>query len=188
MLRVIRKLPNINHGGAYMLKKSCKGSTCIAKLEKDIDEIAIHQGLTRNDKTNGGVAKAQNLTRKELKQMSIDLKDYKSRVPNTMSYPTALQVVIDENLEGALKDVEENIKCALDLRKLQTRYEIELLWFIYLKELEKDVMLVGEDSDEENDLTGPEMVKKLVEILMLNREQDTGVINAIKSALLEWEA
>ena len=51
-----------------------------------------------------------------------------------------------------------------------------------------DVMLVGEDSDEENDLTGPEMVKKLVEILMLNREQDTGVINAIKSALLEWEA
>ena len=54
-------------------------------------------------------------------------------------------------------------------------------------ELEKDVMLVGEDSDEENDLTGPEMVKKLVEILMLNREQDTGVINAIKSALLEWK-
>ena len=51
-----------------MLKKSCKGSTCIAKLEKDIDEIAIHQGLTRNDKTNGGVAKAQNLTLEELKQ------------------------------------------------------------------------------------------------------------------------
>ena len=171
-----------------MLKKSCKGSTCIAKLEKDIDEIAIHQGLTRNDKTNGGVAKAQNLTLEELKQRSIELKGYKSKVPNTMSYPTALQVVIDENLEGALKDVEENIKCALDLRKLQTRYEIELLWFIYLKELEKDVMLVGEDSDEENDLTGPEMVKKLVEILMLNREQDRDVINAIKSALLEWEA
>ena len=49
-------------------------------------------------------------------------------------------------------------------------------------------MLVGEDSDEENDLTGPEMVKKLVEILMLNREQDRDVINAIKRALLEWEA
>lgn len=177
----------IDYGGAYMLKKSCKGSACIAQLEKDIDEIAIHQGLTRNDKTNGGVAKAQNLTSEELKQKAIELKGYKSEVPNTISYPTALQVVIDENLEGALGDVEKNIKLALDLRTLQTRYEIELLWFIYLSELKKDVMLVGED-DEENDLTGPEMVKKLVEILMLNREQDRDVINAIKRALLEWKA
>ena len=31
------------------------------------------------------------------------------------------------------------------------------------------------------------MVKRLVEILMLNREQDKRVIEEVKSALLKWE-
>lgn len=48
-------------------------------------------------------------------------------------------------------------------------------------------MEVGEKKVEEEDLTGPEMVKRLVEILMLNREQDKRVIEEVKSALLKWE-
>ena len=61
------------------------------------------------------------------------------------------------------------------------------MWFIYLNELQKDIMEVGEKKVEEEDLTGPEMVKRLVEILMLNREQDKRVIEEVKSALLKWE-
>ena len=48
-------------------------------------------------------------------------------------------------------------------------------------------MEVGEKKIKEKDLTGPEMVKRLVEILMLNREQDKEVIEEIKSILLKWE-
>ena len=76
---------------------------------------------------------------------------------------------------------------ALNLTTLQTKYEVELMWFIYLNELQKDIMEVGEKKVEEEDLTGPEMVKRLVEILMLNREQDKRVIEEVKSALLKWE-
>ncbi len=171
-----------------MIKKSCKGSACIALLEKQIDEIAI-QALTRNEKTNRAIAKAQNLTFKELKQKSIELRTYKSRIPDDISYPTALQVTIDEELEENLKKFEENLKNALELRTLQTRYEIEILWLIYLSELKKDVMIVGKPAlREEDELTAPEMVKRLVEIILMNREQDKDVIDKIKSALREWEA
>ena len=76
---------------------------------------------------------------------------------------------------------------ALNLTTLQTKYEVELMWFIYMCELQKDVMEVGEKKIKEKDLTGPEMVKRLVEILMLNREQDKEVIEEIKSILLKWE-
>ena len=86
-----------------------------------------------------------------------------------------------------MTEVEENIMYALNLTTLQTKYEVELMWFIYLNELQKDIMEVGEKKVEEEDLTGPEMVKRLVEILMLNREQDKRVIEEVKSALLKWE-
>lgn len=46
-------------------------------------------------------------------------------------------------------------------------------------------MKVG--AERKGDLTGPEMVKRLVEILMLNREQDQGVLDEVKAALLKWE-
>ena len=37
------------------------------------------------------------------------------------------------------------------------------------------------------DLSGPDMVKRLVQILLLNREADKEVIEKVKNALLEWE-
>ena len=86
-----------------------------------------------------------------------------------------------------MTEVEENVMSALNLTTLQTKYEVELMWFIYMCELQKDVMEVGEKKIKEKDLTGPEMVKRLVEILMLNREQDKEVIEEIKSILLKWE-
>ena len=120
-----------------------------------------------------------------MRTYSKALKKFKNKIPKDVGFPTALQVTIDDELENALAEVEKNVMSALDLTTLQTRYEIELLWFIYFSKLHEDVMKVG--AERKGDLTGPEMVKRLVEILMLNREQDQGVLDEVKAALLKWE-
>lgn len=173
-----------------MIKKSCKGSKCLAYEEKLIDEIDPHQE-SRSGKFNRAIEKAIGLSDEELKKSAKELKIFKnsleSLLNNDISGPTAMQVKVDdETLENDLLIVETSIKRALDLRVLQTRYEIELLWFIYLNHLKKDVLSVGE-RNLKKDLTGPEMVQILVTILMLNRESDKKVIEKVKNALLEWE-
>ncbi len=170
-----------------MMKRSCKGSMCIGLLEKRINEIDYNSDTSRNGKFNRAIEKTQNRTLEELKNDAKELKKFKNKIPNDVGFPTSLQVTADEELEDALTEVEENIMSALNLTTLQTKYEVELMWFIYLNELQKDIMEVGEKKVEEEDLTGPEMVKRLVEILMLNREQDKRVIEEVKSALLKWE-
>lgn len=170
-----------------MMKRSCKGSICIGYLEKRINEIDYNSDTSRNGKFNRAIEKTQNRTLEELKNDAKELKKFKNKIPHDVGFPTSLQVTADKELEDALTEVEENIMYALNLTTLQTKYEVELMWFIYLNELQKDIMEVGEKKVEEEDLTGPEMVKRLVEILMLNREQDKRVIEEVKSALLKWE-
>lgn len=170
-----------------MVKKSCKGSSCIGYLEERINEIDYNSDTSRNGKFNRAIVKTQNCTPEELKTYSKELKKFKNKIPNDVSFPTALQVTVDEKLKDALTEAEGNVKSALKLTTLQTKYEVELMWFIYLCELQKDVMQVGEKNENEEDLTGPEMVKRLVEMLMLNREKDKEVIEEVKSALLKWE-
>lgn len=168
-----------------MVKRSCKGSSCIGYLEEKINEIDYYADNSRNGKFNRAIQKTQNCSLDELKTYSKDLKKLKNKIPKDVAFPTALQVTVDEGLEDAFSEVEKNVMTALDLTTLQTRYEIELLWFIYFSKLHEDVMKVGAERKE--DLTGPEMVKRLVEILMLNREQDQEVLEEVKSALLKWE-
>lgn len=171
------------------MKKSCKGSSCIGYLEERINEIDFNSDLSRNAKFNRAIIRANSCTVEELKAYARGLKKFKStRIPIDVSYPTALQVVVDENNESRLEEIEKNLKIALDLTTLQTRYEIEILWFIYLSTLQNDVMQVGGGTAKAKDLTGPEMVKRLVELLMLNREQDKDVIDKVKIALLEWDS
>ena len=171
-----------------MLKRSCKGSPCLAFLEQQIDEIAVSK-LSRSEKTNQAVLKVLNLSEEEILQKSIQLRKYKSKIPDGLNYPTALQVMLDQELAKVLDEAENKLKRALDLHALQSRYELELLWFIYLGEIKKDVMHVGDKITikEKEDLTGPEMVKCLVEMLMLNREEDKDIINRVKGVLLEWK-
>ena len=169
-----------------MTKKSCKGSSCIGYLEQRINEIDFNSDTSRNGKFNRAIMKAQKCTVEDIMQYAKNLKNYKNRIPNDVAYPTDQQVTVDEELDEVLDEIEGNIKLALDLKTLQTKYEVELLWFIYLCELQKEVMVVG-NNHKENDLTGPEMVKRLVEILMLNRDKDQNLIEEIKLALLKWE-
>lgn len=172
-----------------MIKRSCKGSSCIGYLEERIDEIDYNADTSRNGKFNRSIIKTKNCTLEELKTYSKELKKFKNKIPNDVGFPTALQVTVDEELEDVLSEVEENVMSALQLTTLQTRYEIELLWYIYLCELQKDVMVVGDrkEKGKGKDLTGPQIVERLVEILLLNREQDKEVIEEVKKALLKWE-
>lgn len=171
------------------MKKSCKGSICIGYLEEKINEIDFNSDLSRNGKFNRAIIKASNFSVEELKVYAKELKKFKSKIPMDVNYPTALQVAVDENIEVVLLEVERKLKTALELTTLQTKYEIELLWFIYLSALKDEVMQVGTPKvDVDEDLTGPELVKTLVELLMLNRQQDTHVINTIKAILLEWKS
>lgn len=172
-----------------MLRRSCKCSKCLVYLEKFINEIDPNQDTTRAGKFNRAIVSAKNISNDEWKRMSFDLKKFKNNLSSCpeLSVPTAMQVKVDENLEDALLSVENNIREALELRTLQTRYEFEILFFTYLDSLKQDIMNVGEVNTKEEDLTGPDMVKILVQILLLNRESDKAVIKKIKQALLEWE-
>ena len=155
-----------------------------ATLEYLIKEIDPSQDVSRPGITNRAIVVAKD-TKKEtwLKVMEELPKLPKLEIP----IPTAMQVKPDDENEEALKKIEDDIKDVLGLRILQTQYEIQLLWMNYLDWLKVKAMNVGEEKNAENDLSGPEMIKRFVQILMLNREIDAPIIETIKNALLKWE-
>ena len=172
------------------VQRSCKGSPCIAYLEKLIDEIDPHPDLSRSGKFNRAIEKAKNIhTATDWEKLSRQLKKFKTSLPEGIVAPTALQVKVADGLVGELENIENEMMHSLGLNRLQTRLEFEILWFNYLEMLKIDVLSVGETNEEESiDMNGPEMVKRLVQILLLNRESDKEVIEKVKSALMEWRA
>lgn len=170
-----------------MIKRSCKGNPCIGFLKAQIDEIRPE--FTWNDCFAMGVQAARRLTLEEHLQKFQELKYKKRSIPTDAKHPTAVQVSIDDAYGDDVEAFEENTKIVLELTRLQSGLEFELILLIVLDNLKSQAMLVGETevSEKNQDLTGPEMVKRLVEILMLNREQDKEVIEEVKSALLKWE-
>lgn len=172
-----------------MVKRSCKGSKCIGYLERKLDEIDFNPDTSRNGRFNRAVVIARQHTIEELKAYAKELKSFKAKIPSEEPYPTALQTTVDDNLEGALEEVEKNLMAALELSKLQARYEFEFLFFLLYRAITREVIEVGKAKDNAiaEDLTGPEMVKRLVEVLLLSREEDKAVIEEVKAALLKWE-
>ncbi len=171
------------------VKKSCKGSSCLAYCEQLIKELDPHQDLSRPAIFNRAIEKAKAITEQEWIELSVQLKKFKNNVPKDINAPTAIQMRVDDALTDDLVMIENKIITALNLRTLQTRYEVEILEYQYLEVLKKDVLIVGEKNElpSETDLNGPEMVKRLVEILLLNRESDIEAIEKIKTILLEWK-
>jgi hypothetical protein len=53
--------------------------------------------------------------------------------------------------------------------------------------LKEESMNVGESKPKDENLTGPDIVKKIVQIILLNRDKDKKVIEKIKNILLEWK-
>lgn len=170
-----------------MIKRSCKGNPCIGDFKAKIDEF--RPDYTWNDCVTIGVQLGRNLTEDDLKIKGQELKRTKRIIPADVKHPTAIQVSIDDAYADDINAFEEKTKSALELTRLQSGLEFELLLLIVLDNLKSQAILVGETeaSEKTEDLTGPEMVKRLVEILMLNREQDKEVIEEVKSALLKWE-
>ena len=165
-----------------MKQMSWKSNVKHAVLEHLIKEIDSAQDMSRAGITNRAI--------KEAEELPMDCwVEIAKEIPNLpkldISVPTGMQIRVDSELEEKLSQVEANIKKALDLERLQTQYEIQLLWLNYLKKLKLKAMNVG--VEKKNDLTGPDMVKKLVQILLLNREADKEIIEKIKALLINWE-
>lgn len=170
-----------------MIKRSCKGNPCIGFLKAQIEEIRPE--LTWNNCFIIGLQASRSLNLEGYQKKIHELKRIKRGISADVKHPTAVQIIIDDRYADDVNEFEENIKASLELTRLQSGLEFELLLLIVLDNLKTNAMLVGEteEGETEVDLTGPEMVKKLVEILLLNREQDKDIIEEVKSSLLKWE-
>lgn len=156
-----------------------------AVLEHLIKEIDPNQDLSRSAVTIRAIREAENVEDWKYVRESI-LKLERLDIPVAVS----MQANIDDETDGRLKEIRDRIWDQLhdefDLTRLQTPYLVQLLWMNYLLLLKERKMRVGSNSESEADLTGPDMVKKLVQILLLNRECDKEVIAEVKNALQKW--
>lgn len=80
------------------------------------------------------------------------------------------------------------------LKRTTTPYVVKLVLISYIQYLssiqddkEEAISVCEIKPNRDEDITGPDMVRKLVQILLLNREIDKPVIEKVKNALLEWE-
>ncbi|SCP98905.1 hypothetical protein [Anaerobium acetethylicum] len=175
-----------------MKQLSWKSNIKHAKLEYLIKELDPTQDLSRGGITNRAIVAANDMTKAMSKEEKGNWwEKVAKKIPELnnfkieLSVPTAMQVKLDDENEEIFEVISENIKKALGLEVLQTQYEIQILWMNYYSWLKEKAIKVG--SEKEEDITGPEMVKRLVQILLLNRESDVEIIEEIKTALLQWE-
>lgn len=156
-----------------------------AVLEHLIKELDPNQDLSRSAVTIRAIREAENVEDwKYIRESILNLE--RLDIPVAVS----MQANIDDKTDGMLKEIQDRIwkqlHDELDLTRLQTPYLVQLLWMNYLLLLKERKMRVGSNSESEADLTGPDMVKKLVQILLLNRECDKEVIAEVKNALQKW--
>ena len=164
-----------------------KSSWKHAVLEYQIKEIDTNQDLSRSAITNRAIDAARNV--EDWGKVKDDLALLKRM---DISIATSMQAKPDEERAEKVREIRKKMILDLknvipDLKRLQTPYFMQLLWMNYLNELKKRKMAVGKTISDSVDLSGPDMVKRLVQILLLNREADKEVIEKVKNALLEWE-
>ena len=145
-----------------------KSSWKHAVLEYQIKEIDTNQDLSRSAITNRAIDAAGDV--EDWGKVKDDLALLKRM---DISIATSMQAKPDEERAEKVREIREKMFLDLrnvipDLKRLQTPYFMQLL-------------------SDSVDLSGPDMVKRLVQILLLNREADKEVIEKVKNALLEWE-
>lgn len=165
------------------LSPSWKSGKKHSALELYIKEIDPEQEMSRTSFTNRAIVVGENvgnwqLTRDELAKLKI---------PQEISIPTAMQIVVEDANRPRFNKIKEDMASSLGLNVVQTQYMMQLLWMNYLLYLQKKVQQVGVKKEDEPDLNGPEMVKRLVQILLLNRKSDASIIEKIKADLMGWE-
>lgn len=101
-----------------------------------------------------------------------------------ISVPSSMNIAIED--DELCERVREKIRVDLDLVRLTTPYFVTLLYQNYLSVLRSEKIRVGTKFETE-DLSAPDMVARLVEMLLLNREEDRETLTKIKSILLNWQ-
>lgn len=170
-----------------MIRKSCKGSPCLAYLEAEIDKLTVFQNLSRNDKTNMGLEKSKDYSHGDLMKMLKELKSFKSKIPADIKIPAALMIFIDEDLEDEVKNFERKLTEGNELKIIQTRLEIELLWFILLTELKKNAVKIEEKNTSvpvSEDITLPELSAIFTEMMLYDKDSDA--MKEIRKILVNW--
>lgn len=182
---VVYQHTNNKYQGGFVLETlAWKSGWRHATLEFLIKEIDTEMDLSRSAITNRAIAAAKDVP--DWRVVKDDLAFVKKL---DIPIATSMQAKPSDEAIEALKDIRPKILSDLNgqLERLQTAYMIQLLWVNYYNALKNQALKVGILKNKTKDLNGPEMVKRLVQILLLNRESDATIIEAIKKALLEWE-
>jgi hypothetical protein len=163
---------------------SWKTSWKHAVLEYQIKELDTSQDLSRSAITSRAIVEGVKVPDWRVPKEKLALIT-RMNIP----IPASMQAKLDEEASELLQDIRTKILCDFEgeLERLQTPYMIQLLWVNYLEVLKQKALTVGVEKKDKDDLTGPDMVKRLVQILLLNRDADAQIIEKIKNDLLEWE-
>ncbi|MEX1031710.1 MAG: hypothetical protein WDZ91_16920 [Paenibacillaceae bacterium] len=98
------------------------------------------------------------------------------------------QAKYDDEIAEVLERVKEKILLDLkddSLKVLQTQYLLQLLQLNYLEDLKKEALVLrAEGQVDINDIDAPELVKLLVEIILIDKNSDA--ISQIKTILVDW--
>jgi hypothetical protein len=155
-----------------------------AVLEYQIKEIDTNQDLSRSAITNRAIDAAKNV---------VDWNPVKEKLAllKRLDIPVAvsMQAKPDEECANEIPQIKKKILLDLkdSIERLQTSYFMQLLWMNYLEELKNQATRVGaEQHIRPDDISGPDMVKLLVELILLNRDADAETINNIKTLLVDW--
>ena len=100
--------------------------------------------------------------------------------------PESFQVKADEaDMNMLCKTIQTNVE---EIHKLHTVVAIRLILSSYLIKLRKKAANVGAGKNESSrkDISGPEMVAILVDMLMKDRSVDADLIEDIKDKLIDW--
>ncbi len=155
-------------------------------LEFKIKELDFNQNLSRSAITNRAIAMA-----KDVKDWKVVKEKLASLKRLDIPVAVSMQAKPDEERASEIPEIRRRILSDLEgeIERLQTPYFVQLIWMNYLETLKEKALRVGFDKyNVKEDITAPDMVKLLVEIILLNREEDAGTIEKIKEALIEWRS
>lgn len=156
-------------------------------LEELIKEIDSNQDLTRTGITMRAIKAADDV--KDWAEVKEELSLLRRDRDNSLPIAKSMQIKIDNERSEKVQKIRQKMLSDLkivmpELQRLLTPYFILLLWMNYLIQLKKEK--IGSKSSS-SELSGPEMVKRLTQILILNRKSDRAVIEAVKKILIQWE-
>lgn len=153
-----------------------------SSLEYQIKRIDTSQDMSKSAVLSRMIRMADNV------QDWRPIKEQLSKVEKLEEAPvfTNLQARYDEESARILERVKSKIILDIDgLKILQVQYLYQLLQVNYLEYLKKEALTVRADQQiEVKDINIPEMVKLLVEMILLDKDSDD--LKKIKTILVDW--